>query len=451
MKHFFRSAAIGVLTAAALTASASAASFDHCADALNTLGLFQGTSTGYELDRTATRAEAATMLVRLLGKEEEAKALEYTAPFTDLNGWEAPYVEYLYENGLTSGTSDTTFSPNKQCSAQMYSAFLMRALGYSEDAGDFTYAQVIDKATELGIADIANCDTDNFLRDNVVAMSYTALAKQPKDGSTDTLLQKLVDEGAVDTTAASDMTDFLQMYNTYVQANQALMDDGRFAMYAAIHADVSGEATDGYAISLDMPLSVKVMMNQEDLDASKMEMSGVMNISVNVDGEETNIDQDMTYYYADGMYYMSSGGTQVKMAMSLSDAMSALGTMSNTQPISMIESLEMTDDNTLHMVYSTGAMSSMITNLLGALGTEDAGMQFDMGDVAIDVTFADGVMQSMKAAFDMSISVDDQSMDISMTEDCTITATGDDVVITLPDDLDSYTSMDTDALTEVTE
>ncbi len=451
MKHFFRSAAIGVLTAAALTASASAANFDHCADALNTMGLFQGTSNGYELDRTATRAEAATMLVRLLGKEDEAKALEYTAPFTDLNGWEAPYVEYLYENGLTSGTSDTTFSPNKQCSAQMYSVFLMRALGYSEDAGDFTYAQAMDKATELGIADIADCNTDNFLRDNVVAMSYTALAKQPKDSETDTLLQKLVDEGAVDATAASDMTDFLQMYNTYAQANQALVDDGRYAMDATIHADISGEATGGYAISLDAPLAVKVMMNQADLDASKMEMTGAMNISVNVDGEETNMAQDITYYYADGTYYMASGDTKVKMAMSLNDAMSALGTMSNTQPISMIESMQMTDENTLHMVYAPGAINSMITNLLGILGTDDTGMQLTLGDISVDVTFADGMMQSMNAAFDMSITVDDQSMDIAMTEDCTITATGDDVSITLPDDLDSYTSMDTDTLPEVTE
>ena len=60
------------------------------------MGLFQDTQNGYDLDRTPTRAEAAVMLVRLLGKETEVKTLTYTAPFTDLKGWEKPYVQYLY-------------------------------------------------------------------------------------------------------------------------------------------------------------------------------------------------------------------------------------------------------------------------------------------------------------------------------------------------------------------
>ena len=48
------------------------------ADALHTLGLFNGTGSNadgtpiYDLDRTPTRHEAVTMLVRLLGKESDA-------------------------------------------------------------------------------------------------------------------------------------------------------------------------------------------------------------------------------------------------------------------------------------------------------------------------------------------------------------------------------------------
>ena len=55
--------------AAMLTASAFAANYTNCADSLHEMGLFQGTQNGYDLDRTPTRAEAAVMLVRLLGKE----------------------------------------------------------------------------------------------------------------------------------------------------------------------------------------------------------------------------------------------------------------------------------------------------------------------------------------------------------------------------------------------
>ena len=57
--------------------SALAASDEQtqAADALHTLGLFQGTGTkadgtpNYDLDRAPTRNEAVTMLIRLLGKE----------------------------------------------------------------------------------------------------------------------------------------------------------------------------------------------------------------------------------------------------------------------------------------------------------------------------------------------------------------------------------------------
>ena len=121
-----RIALASMLVAAGITATAGAANFTNCADRLKDVGLFQGTNQGYQLDKAPTRAEASAMLVRLLGKEEEAKGLTYTAPFTDLVGWEKPYVQYLYDNGLANGTSATAYNPTGKCSAQMYTTFLLR-------------------------------------------------------------------------------------------------------------------------------------------------------------------------------------------------------------------------------------------------------------------------------------------------------------------------------------
>ena len=92
MKKLMKSAVAASMAAALLTSAAGAASFTSSADALRDLGLFQGSDKGYELDRAADRAEAATMLVRLLGKEAEAKesweASDSEFPFTDLeNGY----------------------------------------------------------------------------------------------------------------------------------------------------------------------------------------------------------------------------------------------------------------------------------------------------------------------------------------------------------------------------
>ena len=50
------------------------------ADALNLLGLFRGTDLGYELDRALNRAEALTLVVRMVGAEEEALAGGYATP-----------------------------------------------------------------------------------------------------------------------------------------------------------------------------------------------------------------------------------------------------------------------------------------------------------------------------------------------------------------------------------
>ena len=161
MNKWLRAVCVGAATAAMLTASAFAANYTNCADSLHEMGLFQGTQNGYDLDRTPTRAEAAVMLVRLLGKEDEAKALTYTAPFTDLKGWEKPYVQYLYSNGLANGTNRTTFNPTGKCTAQMYAVFLLRALGYS-DTADFSYANAIETAREQGIYDTGIINVQNF-------------------------------------------------------------------------------------------------------------------------------------------------------------------------------------------------------------------------------------------------------------------------------------------------
>lgn len=218
MKQKFKMLLATMLAVASLLVVAGAANYDHYADQLKSLGLFQGTDAGYELDRAPTRAEAATMLVRLLGKEQEAKELEYTAPFTDLEGWEQPYVQYLYENGLTTGASATTFEPLEPCSAQMYTTFLLRALGYSDAANaDFSYAQAISFGESIGLVDDTNCDQSNFLRGHVVAMSMTALSTEVKNGDSTVLLEKLVAEGAVDAAAAE---EFLKELENEAQPEQ---------------------------------------------------------------------------------------------------------------------------------------------------------------------------------------------------------------------------------------
>lgn len=142
-----------VMISAMFAIPASAYGYDMTAvDDLNSMGLFLGTDEGYELEREPTRIETAVMLIRLLGKETAAKENNYKHPFTDVPEWADAYVGYLYENGLTKGVGDNKFGTGL-CTGKMFCAFVLRALGYTEDNGDFAYDEAIYFAKELGLID----------------------------------------------------------------------------------------------------------------------------------------------------------------------------------------------------------------------------------------------------------------------------------------------------------
>ena len=77
MKRIFTVLAATLLLTAAMAVSASASDYDAVAEDLSAIGVFRGTSDGFELDRAPTRSEAAIMLVRLYGAEDEAKTEAY--------------------------------------------------------------------------------------------------------------------------------------------------------------------------------------------------------------------------------------------------------------------------------------------------------------------------------------------------------------------------------------
>lgn len=167
------------------------------AEILKELGLFNGGSNGFELNRQPTRVEAAVMLVRLIGKENEAKNGSWSHPFTDVPTWADNYIGYLYSEGLAKGISASVFGANDKCSASMYTTFVLRTLGYS-DTMDFTYNNSLDYAVKIGLLDQSYknyLSNNQFLRDDMVAISFNSLTTKMKDESL--LIDSLIDNGAV--------------------------------------------------------------------------------------------------------------------------------------------------------------------------------------------------------------------------------------------------------------
>ncbi len=158
------------------------------ADALAELGLFKGTGNGYELERTTTRAEAITLLIRVLGKEDEALSGDFEHPFTDA-GWADAYIGYAYENNITKGISQTQFGTSMPIDHRQYSTLLLRALGYSDDVGgQFKYADAYEFARHKFAIDVG---ADTFTRGELVRLTYAAL-NATLHGSTKTLAKELM-------------------------------------------------------------------------------------------------------------------------------------------------------------------------------------------------------------------------------------------------------------------
>ena len=90
-------------------------------------GITKGTDdTHFSPDGICTRAQAVTFLWRTAGSPAPKTS---TMPFTDVPVGSYYYDAVLWavENGITKGTSNTTFSPNMTCSRAQIVAFLWRS------------------------------------------------------------------------------------------------------------------------------------------------------------------------------------------------------------------------------------------------------------------------------------------------------------------------------------
>ena len=171
------------------------------ANALYEFGLFNGTGVAedgtpiYSLDKSSTRQEAVVMLVRLLGKENEANHCTTKHPFTDVDAWADKYVSYAYSQNIAKGVSSTLFGSNQSVNAQQYITFLLRALGYNDSKGDFSYENALAFSDSIGLTNGVYALSDVFLRRDMAWLSSGALLQDMKAGTP--LIKELKKQGAI--------------------------------------------------------------------------------------------------------------------------------------------------------------------------------------------------------------------------------------------------------------
>lgn len=416
MNKWLRAVCVGAATAAMLTASAFAANYTNCADSLHEMGLFQGTQNGYDLDRTPTRAEAAVMLVRLLGKEAEAKALTYTAPFTDLKGWEKPYVQYLYSNGLANGTNRTTFNPTGKCTAQMYAVFLLRALGYS-DTADFSYANAIETAREQGIYDTGIINVQNFLRDDAAAASYTVLSVSPKN-SEGTLLDQLVSENAI---TEADAKRYQSLFSSYAQYREATA-----GMDALLHYSVNSEFASPAAVTHDGRTVMQVQTSETTVfDREKNEL--LTDRKMTLSAPNTSDKQLLTQsYLSDGALYHKLNGSWSAELVTAAEQ-EGLAAMYGRVPLVCVDSLSQRAGSwTIICADTPNAYTELLWSVESAMGDLDEAVRLQPTAVTQSVSGGTIRRQSVSAAFTLD------GMTAEPVIISTLDKTGADAVLNAP-------------------
>jgi beta-glucosidase len=185
------------------------------AQELYKLNLFVGTGVNsdgtpvFELERPLNRLEALALVIRLLGAEKAANAYTGSNPFTDIPSWGDRYAAYAYSIGLTAGINDahTLFAADRNVTSQEFTAFLLRTLGYTEQNGDFVYANALSKAISAGLYTEKESQwisgSSAYLRSDAAAAVTDALLSATKGTGTE-LVNKLAADGVLTQKQASD-------------------------------------------------------------------------------------------------------------------------------------------------------------------------------------------------------------------------------------------------------
>ncbi len=130
-------------------------------------GVTEGTSaTTFSPDAACTRAQIVTFLYRAAGSPAVKSTVN---PFTDVTASDYYYNAVLWavENGITTGTSETTFSPNESCTRAQCVTFLYRAVGsaatakasFTDVSADAYYAPAVNWAVEKGVTEGTSATT----------------------------------------------------------------------------------------------------------------------------------------------------------------------------------------------------------------------------------------------------------------------------------------------------
>lgn len=132
----------------------SAVDFQGAGNYLKELGVFTGYEDGtLKLENNITRAEVATLVVRMMSLEERANANKGKTPYKDIAGsfWASGYITVAKEEGLMTGYPNNTFGPQANITYAEVATILVRLLGHDKNITGAWPTGHMKVASDLGI------------------------------------------------------------------------------------------------------------------------------------------------------------------------------------------------------------------------------------------------------------------------------------------------------------
>ena len=165
-------------TSAASYADVSTEDNVEAISVLEEVGIMVGDENGdFNPDQLVTRNEMAVVMSNLM--DYRVATYAGTSPFTDVPSWAEPYVAACWTNGITAGTSATTYGGDASVTTAQAALMLMKALGYfqySNDFGSDWQLATVSQGSKIGLfKDVEAAVTEAMTRNDVAQMVLNTL------------------------------------------------------------------------------------------------------------------------------------------------------------------------------------------------------------------------------------------------------------------------------------
>lgn len=136
------------------------------------------------LERNITRAEFAVIIARMLGYEANPFTVSSKISFKDISKkhWAHPSVMMVASKGYLKGYSDKTFKPSRNITYAEAAAIMVRILGYDNQLKGKWPNNYINRAKEIGITNNLNMVANKAItRGDIAILVVNSLSVEVKE------------------------------------------------------------------------------------------------------------------------------------------------------------------------------------------------------------------------------------------------------------------------------